>query len=199
VLGKRLVYKAGGSETKANPAVQAATEFIEHDKAIMICGGTSSAVVIALAKLAQREKVLFMSGASGSNDTAGKDCQRYCFRSQPSAYMDAKALTPVLSKELGPEHKAVYLVPDYTYGTALYDSMKQFTEKIGWTIVSHYLAPVGTTACSAWSTLPTAPSSWSARTPGTSRTRTRGRLSSPCSPARSWRSPPEPRPPRCSA
>jgi hypothetical protein len=38
---------------------------------------------------------------SGSNDTTGKDCQRYGFRSQPSAYMAVKALAPVLAKELG--------------------------------------------------------------------------------------------------
>lgn len=150
VLGKRLVYKTGDSETKANPAVQVATEFIQRDKAIMICGDTNSAVVIALAKLAQREKVVFMTGASGSNDTTGKDCQRYCFRSQPSAYMDAKALTPVLAKELGTKRRAVYLVPDYTYGTTLYESMKQFTEKIGWTTVNHFLAPVGTTDYSSY-------------------------------------------------
>ena len=150
VLGKRLVYKIGDSETKANPAVQAATEFIERDKAIMICGDTSSAVVIALEKLAQREKVLFLAGASGSNDTTGKDCQRYGFRSQPSAYMDAKALAPILKKELGSKRRAVYLVPDYTYGTTLYESMKEFTEKIGWTTVNHFLAPVGTTDYSSY-------------------------------------------------
>ena len=69
-------------------------------------------------KLGQREHVVFMVGNSGSNDTTGKDCQRYGFRAQPSAYMAAKALAPVLAKELGNDRKAAYLVPDYTYGTA---------------------------------------------------------------------------------
>ena len=40
-------------------------------------GGTSSAVAVALNKLAQREKVLYVVGISGSNDTTGKDCVRY--------------------------------------------------------------------------------------------------------------------------
>jgi predicted amidohydrolase len=38
---------------------------------------TSSAVAVALNKLAQREKVLYLPGISGSNDTTGKDCVRY--------------------------------------------------------------------------------------------------------------------------
>ena len=35
---------------------------------------------VALNKLAQREKVLYVTGISGSNDTTGKDCVRYGFR-----------------------------------------------------------------------------------------------------------------------
>ena len=84
----------------------------------MLTGGVSSAVSIAMKKLGQREHVVFMVGNSGSNDTTGKDCQRYGFRAQPSAYMAAKALAPVLAKQLGTKRKAAYLVPDYTYGPA---------------------------------------------------------------------------------
>ena len=31
-------------------------------------------------KFAEREKVLYVTGISGSNDTTGKDCVRYGFR-----------------------------------------------------------------------------------------------------------------------
>ena len=96
VLGKKIEYQVADSETKPNPAVQAQSRFISENKAIMITGSLSSATAVALEKLAQREKVVNMVGASGSNDTTGKDCQRYGFRSQPSAYMGAKALAPVL-------------------------------------------------------------------------------------------------------
>ena len=91
-----------------------------------------------------------MVGNSGSNDTRGKDCQRYGFRSQFSAYMAAKALAPVLARELGKSRKAAYLVPDYTYGHSVYDSMKQFTEQRGRKTVSEQLAPLGTTDFSSY-------------------------------------------------
>jgi ABC-type branched-subunit amino acid transport system substrate-binding protein len=91
-----------------------------------------------------------MVGNSGSNDTTGKDCQRYGFRSQPSAYMAAKALAPVLAKEIGKNKKVGYLTPDYTYGHSVLDSMKEFTGKEGWTVATNQLAPLGTTDFSSY-------------------------------------------------
>jgi len=150
LLGKKIDGQSADSETKPDTAVQAATRFIRDNKAVMLTGGVSSAVSIALQKLGQREHVIFMVGNSGSNDTTGKDCQRYGFRAQPSAYMAAKALGPVLAKELGKDRKAAYLVPDYTYGTSVYNSMKEFTEKEGWKTVTEQLAPLGTTDFSSY-------------------------------------------------
>ncbi|MEJ2374971.1 MAG: substrate-binding protein [Pseudolabrys sp.] len=150
LLGKKLETGVADSQTKPNPAIQAATRFIRNNKAIMLTGAVSSAVAIALEKLGQREHVIFMVGNSGSNDTTGKDCQRYGFRSQNSAYMAAKALSPVLAKELGKGKKVAYLTPDYTYGHSVYNSMKEFTGKEGWTEATNQLAPLGTTDFSSY-------------------------------------------------
>jgi ABC-type branched-subunit amino acid transport system substrate-binding protein len=144
VLGKKIEYKVADTQTQPGPAVQAASNFITNNKAIMISGCSSSATAIALEKVAQRYRVLNMVGASGANETTGKDCQRYAFRSQPSAYMAAKALAPVLAKELGTKRKAIYLVPDYAYGHSVFDSTSKFTEALGWTTVGQQLCPVGT-------------------------------------------------------
>jgi ABC-type branched-subunit amino acid transport system substrate-binding protein len=150
VLGKKIESAVADSETHPNPAIQAATRFIRNNKAIMLTGGVSSAVSIALEKLGQREKVLFMVGNSGSNDTTGKDCQRYGFRSQASAAMACKALSPVLGKAIGKNKKVAYLTPDYTYGHSVYDSMKEYTAKEGWTVATNQLAPLGTTDFSSY-------------------------------------------------
>lgn len=144
VLGKTISYKVADSETKPNVAVQAQTQFIQRDKAIMITGSVSSATAIALEELAQREKVLNMVGLSGSNDTTGKNCQRYGFRSQPSAYMACEALAPVVTKRLGTKLKAAYLVPDYTYGHSVFDSFSQAVAKNGWTVATQQVVPLGT-------------------------------------------------------
>lgn len=153
VLGKKIDFEVADSKTRPtllgdlfapDPAVQAATRFIQDRKAIMFTGGVSSAESIALEKLGQLEHVIFMVGNSGSDDTTGEDCQRYGFRSQCSAYMAAKALAPVLGKELGKDRKAAYLVPDYTYGHSVFNSMKKFTELVGWQTLTEQFAPLGT-------------------------------------------------------
>ena len=128
VLGKKIIYKYADTQTQPNPAVQGATTFITQDKAIMITGCVSSAVAIALEKLAQRDEGRSTwSAASGANETTSADCQRYGFRSQPSAYMGARALAPVLGQgATAKNRKAIYLVPDYAYG----HSVEQFDQGI---------------------------------------------------------------------
>jgi branched-chain amino acid transport system substrate-binding protein len=151
VLGKKLVFKYADTQTQPNPAVQAQTQFITQDKAIMITGCVSSAEAIALEKLAQRYKVVNMVGCSGANETTGVACQRYAFRSQPSAYMAAKALAPVLGKQIGQNKKAVYLVPDYAYGHSVEHSTGEFTEKeLGWKSLGSQVCPLGTTDYSSY-------------------------------------------------
>ncbi|HEU4662355.1 MAG TPA: substrate-binding protein [Pseudolabrys sp.] len=151
VLGKKIKYKWADNQTKPGPAVQAATQFITNDKAMMISGCSSSATAIALEKVAQRYRVINMVGGSGANETTGKDCQRYAFRSQPSAYMAAKALAPAIGKELGHNRKAVYLVPDYAYGHSVFESTSKFTEEeLGWKTVGQQLCPVGTSDYSSF-------------------------------------------------
>jgi branched-chain amino acid transport system substrate-binding protein len=52
VLGKQLELGVADSAAKPNDAVQAQQRFISENKAVMITGGTSSAVAVALNKLA---------------------------------------------------------------------------------------------------------------------------------------------------
>ena len=151
VLGKKVVYKYADTHTEPNPAVQAQTTFISQDKAIMITGSLSSAVAVAIEKLAQREKVLNMVGCSGANETTGADCVRYAFRNQPSAYMADLALAPILGKDLGKNLKAAYLVPDYVYGHSVFDTLSSIMDKkYGWKIATQQVAPLGTTNFSSY-------------------------------------------------
>ena len=111
---------------------------------MLITGSTSSAVAVALNKLAQREKVLYVAGISGSNDTTGKDCVRYGFRQCFYGQTAAAAIGPVLIKTFGKNKKAAYLTPDYTYGHTVQQSMEEYLDKNGgWTTVTNQVAPLG--------------------------------------------------------
>jgi branched-chain amino acid transport system substrate-binding protein len=145
VLGKKLEYAIADSQTRSNPAVQAATRFIDTNNAIVMTGAISSAIAVALEELGQRKKVIYMGDVTASNATTGKNCQRFGFRLMPDNYMFCQALAPVLAKQLGHNLKAAYLVPDYTFGTSLYQSLTQAFNKYGWTSATEQLAPLGTT------------------------------------------------------
>ncbi|MCL2429549.1 MAG: ABC transporter substrate-binding protein, partial [Alphaproteobacteria bacterium] len=143
VLGKEVKYGVADSEAKPNTAVEQQSRFITENKAILITGGTSSAVAVALNKLAQREKVLFVVGISGSNDTTGKDCVRYGFRQCFYGQTAAAALAPQLVEAMGRNRKAAYLTPDYTYGHTVQHSMEESLKKAGWTTSTNQVAPLG--------------------------------------------------------
>ncbi len=143
VLGKKLTLGVADSAAKPNEAVQAQQRFITENKAVMITGGTSSAVAVALNKLAQREKVMFVCGICGSNDTTGKDCVRYGVRQNFFGQTAAAAIAPVLIKEFGKGKKVAYMTPDYTYGHTVTKSMQDFTKDAGWTTVTNQISPLG--------------------------------------------------------
>src|SRR4051812_28029801 len=144
VLGKQLRLVVADSGAKPNDAVQAEQRFITENKVILMTGSTSSAVAVAMNKLAQREKVLYVAGISGSNDTTGKDCVRYGFRQNFYGETAANALGPVLLKAFGKNKKAAFMTPDYTYGHTVTKSMNDFlTKNGGWTMVTNQVSPLG--------------------------------------------------------
>ena len=143
VLGKEVKIGVADSAAKPNNAVQAEQGFITQNKAILMTGSTSSAVAVALNKLAQREKVLYVTGISGSNDTTGKDCVRYGFRQNFYGQTAAAAIAPVLVKAYGKNKKAAYMTPDYTYGHTVTKSMQDALAKAGWTTVTNQVSPLG--------------------------------------------------------
>jgi len=145
VLGKKVEYVVGDTQTNPDAARTSARRMIERDKVIMFGGGSSSAVAIAQQYLAQEMGVVFMCGLTHSNDTTGKDRRRYGFRHFFNAYMSGMALGPVLAEAYGTDRRAYHLTADYTWGHTQYQSIKDFTEKEGWTTVNNILTPLGNT------------------------------------------------------
>ena len=143
VLGKKVEYVTGDTQTKSDAARASAKRMIEKDGVVMITGGSSSGVAVAVQGLCQEMGVIFMAGLTHSNDTTGKDKRRYGFRHFFNAYMSGRALGPVLKKEMGTERKAYHLTADYTWGWTQEESIKNTTEELGWKTVAAVKTPVG--------------------------------------------------------
>ncbi|MAL80551.1 MAG: branched-chain amino acid ABC transporter substrate-binding protein [Sneathiella sp.] len=143
VLGKKVTYSTGDTQTKSDAARASAKRMIEKDGVLMITGGSSSGVAVAVQSLCQEQGIIFMAGLTHSNDTTGKDKRRYGFRHFFNAYMSGKALAPVLEKEYGKDRRAYHLTADYTWGWTQEESIKNSTEAIGWETVETVKTPVG--------------------------------------------------------
>ena len=145
VLGKKVGFLSADSAAKPNQALQVEQTFINQNKINAMIGSTSSAVAVALNKFAQREKIIYMAGISGSNDTTGKDCVRYGVRQGFYGEMAANAIGPVLVKQFGKNRKAAFMTPDYTYGHTTTKSVNDYLVKEGgWTMVTNQVSPLGT-------------------------------------------------------
>ncbi len=143
VLGKKVEYVTGDTQTKSDAARASAKRMIEKDGVLMVTGGSSSGVAIAVQGLCQEAGVLFMAGLTHSNDTTGKDKRRYGFRHFFNAKMSGSALGPVLKKEMGTDRNAYHLTSDYTWGWTQEESIKETTEGLGWNTVKTVKTPVG--------------------------------------------------------
>ncbi len=143
ILGKKVKFVTGDTQTKSDAARASAKRMIEKDGAVMITGGSSSGVAIAVQGLCQEAGVIFMAGLTHSNDTTGKDKRRNGFRHFFNAYMSGAALGPVLEKEYGKQRRAYHLTADYTWGWTQEESMKNTTEALGWQTSKTVKTPVG--------------------------------------------------------
>lgn len=143
ILGKKVQYVTGDTQTKADAARASAKRMIEKDGVVMFSGGSSSAVAVAAQSLAQEMGIVFMVGLSHSNDTTMKDRRRYGFRHFFNAYMSGQALAPILAQEMGKDRRAYHLTADYTWGWTQEESLKNATEALGWKTVKAVRTPLG--------------------------------------------------------
>jgi ABC-type branched-subunit amino acid transport system substrate-binding protein len=143
VLGKKVAYVTGDTQTKSDAARASAKRMIEKDGAVMITGGSSSGVAVAVQGLCQEMGVIFMAGLTHSNDTTGKDKKANGFRHFFNAYMSAAALAPVLKSNYGSDRKAYHLTADYTWGWTQEESIAAATEAMDWETVNKVRTPLG--------------------------------------------------------
>ena len=143
VLGKKVEYATGDTQTKSDAARASAKRLIEKDGVIMFTGGSSSGVAVAVQALAQEMGIVFMAGLTHSNDTTGKDKRRYGFRHFFNAFMSGQALAPVLKDEMGSDRRAYHLTADYNWGWTQEESIKNATEALGWQTVQAVRTPLG--------------------------------------------------------
>ncbi len=150
ILGKKVEYVTGDTQTKSDAARASARSMIEKDGAVMITGGSSSGVAVAVQALCQEAGIIFMAGLTHSNDTTGKDRKANGFRHFFNSYMSGAALAPVLAANYGTDRNAYHLTADYNWGYTTEEAVRTSTEAMGWNTVAAVKTPLTQTDFSSY-------------------------------------------------
>ncbi|MEL6481743.1 MAG: substrate-binding protein [Pseudomonadota bacterium] len=143
ILGKKVEYVTGDTQTKSDAARASAKRMVEADGAVMVTGGSSSGVAVAVQAYCQEAGIIFMAGLTHANDTTGKDRRANGFRHFFNAYMSGAALGPVLEANYGKDRRAYHLTADYNWGWSVEESISAATESRGWETVAKVRTPLG--------------------------------------------------------
>lgn len=143
INGKKVVYVTGDTQTKSDAARASAKRMVEKDGAIMITGGSSSGVAVAVQDYCQTAGIIFMAGLTHANDTTGKDCRANGFRHFFNTEMTGAALGPVLQNQFGGDRVAYHLTADYNWGWSQEGSIQKYSEQLGWKTAAAVRTPLG--------------------------------------------------------
>ncbi|SEH68248.1 substrate-binding protein [Paracoccus alkenifer] len=143
VLGRKVEFVTGDTQTNTDAARDGARRMIERDGAIMVTGCVTTGEAVAQQALCHELGVIYMSGLTHGNDTTGKDKRRYGFRHFFNAHQSGVAIAPILGQEYGNDRRAYHLTADYNWGWTQEESIKAATEALGWETVATVRTPLG--------------------------------------------------------
>jgi len=150
VMGRKIDLIA---EDSVNPqtASTKAQRLIERDKVVAVVGEISSASGLAIAQVAQRNKILFFNTGCNSDELRGKACNRYMFHTEAANTMYVYATGQVLLRDGMVKGKKWYsLTADYAFGHDLLKAAKRFMAANGGEFGADELVPTDASDFSAY-------------------------------------------------
>jgi branched-chain amino acid transport system substrate-binding protein len=132
------------AEDSVNPqtASTKAERLIERDKCVAIIGEISSASGLAIAQVAQRNRILFFNTGCNSDELRGKSCNRYMFHTEAANSMYVAAEGNALLRDGMVKGKKWYsLTADYAFGHDLLRVAKRFMAANGGEFAADELVP----------------------------------------------------------
>jgi len=123
VLGKKLEVIARDAQLKPDIGANVARELILSEKCDFLIGPTSSAVALAVTKVAHEFKKIVYFHTSNAEGLTTTNFQPYMFQVVPNTGMEGRGMALTLSKK--PYTKYGYIGPDYAYGQEQFASFKK--------------------------------------------------------------------------
>lgn len=129
IEGKKIIVKYEDDQSSQNGGISAFQKLITSEKVPVVIGGFTSSVTLAIAPVAEKNKVVLISASSTSDDI--KNAGDYIFRIVPTNSVQGKTMADFAIDKLKAKTAAI-LFMNNDYGTTLKNGVnKHFTERGG--------------------------------------------------------------------
>ena len=148
VNGMPIELLSADHQNKADIAASKAREWIDTQGLTMLFGGTSSGTALAMAKVAQEKKRVFVVNGAGSSALTNEQCSPYTVH---YAYDTVALAKGTGSAVIGRGDKSWYfLTADYAFGQALEADATKVVKEKGGTVLGSVKHPLNTSDFSSF-------------------------------------------------
>jgi branched-chain amino acid transport system substrate-binding protein len=140
VAGKKIELLVADHQNKPDVAAAKAREWFDTQGVDMLVGGTNSGTGLAMAKVAQEKKKLFISVGAATSALTNEQCSPYTVHYAYDTTALAKGTGNAVVKAGGKSW--FFLTADYAFGTQLQNDATTVVKAAGGTVVGSVRAPL---------------------------------------------------------
>ena len=148
VNGMPIQLLSADNQNKPDIALARAREWFDTQNMTMLIGGTNSAAALALAKLSQDRKRIFMVNGSGSSVLTNEQCSPYTIHYAWDSVAFAKGTAAAMTRQ-GDKNWFI-LAADYAFGHALQADATKVIQANGGKVLGAVRHPLNTTDFSSF-------------------------------------------------
>jgi branched-chain amino acid transport system substrate-binding protein len=148
INGKKIEIVFADHQNKADVAAAKAREWFDTQGVDMLIGGTTSSTGLAMAKVAQEKKKLFIAIGAGTSALTNEQCSPYTVHYAYDTVALAKSTGNAVVKAGGKTW--FFLTADYAFGTALQNDTAAVVKAAGGTVVGSVRHPLSTSDFSSY-------------------------------------------------
>src|ERR671937_694229 len=132
-LGGQVEVITADHQNKPDVASSKAQEFYERNNASVILDVPTSSAALAIAKVANDEKRLYINITAATTDLTGSQCNKYTFHYAYDTYMLAAGTGKWVTENVGKSWYIIY--PNYAFGQDMEKSFRAAVTKFGGNVV----------------------------------------------------------------
>ena len=140
LLGKPIELLSADHQNKADIAASKAREWIDTEGLSMLLGGTSSGAGLAMAKVAQEKKRVYIVNGAGSSALTNEQCSPYTVHYAYDTVALAKGTGAALVKSGNKDW--YFLTADYAFGAALEADASKIVRENGGRVIGSVKHPL---------------------------------------------------------